>query len=299
MPYDFVIADVFTEAPFGGNQLAVLPDARGLSDRAMQALAREFNFSESTFVLPAEKPGHTAKVRIFTPHHELPFAGHPTVGTAAVLAHLGTVDLTGGSATVLFEEGVGTVGVEVRRDSRGLTFSRLTLEAEPEMPAAVPDRGALAAALSLPEEALLEAWYGSVGVPFCFARLADAEAVDGTRPDRAAWAARLVGDWNAAVFLFAGQPVDGARLYARMYAPGLGIEEDPATGAASATLAGTLAARSPMRDGTFRTDIDQGVAMGRPSVLSASAEKRAGKVVSVSVGGATVVVGQGTISAAV
>ncbi len=295
MAHDFVIADVFTEEPFGGNQLAVFPDARGLSDRAMQALAREFNFSESTFVLPAADPGHTARVRIFTPRAELPFAGHPTIGTAAVLAHLGVVTVPQGEARIVLEEGVGPVSVDIRRDA-GATFCRLTLEAEPEAPELVPDRGSLAAALSLSEDAIVDAWYGSVGVPFCFARLTDRAAVDRSCTDRAAWNARLPGRWNEAVFLFAGEVGDGSRIYARMYAPGHGIEEDPATGSASATLAGTLAARAPMQDGTFRIDIEQGVAMGRPSSLAASAEKRAGRVVSVSVGGATVVVGRGTIA---
>lgn len=296
MPHDFVIADVFTEVAFGGNQLAVFPDARGLSDRAMQSLAREFNFSESTFVLPPADPAHAARVRIFTPGGELPFAGHPTIGTAAVLAHLGKTAPSAGGTTLILEEGVGPVSVEVRGGA-GPLFGRLTLQAEPEMPATVPQPAAVAAALSLPESAILEVWLGSVGVPFCFARLADREAVDRSRTDRAAWNARLAGRWTEAVFLFAGDVVDGSRLYARMYAPGHGVEEDPATGSASATLAGTLAARAPMREGTFRIDIDQGVAMGRPSFLAASAEKRAGKVVSVSVGGSTVVVGRGTVSA--
>jgi trans-2,3-dihydro-3-hydroxyanthranilate isomerase len=125
MAHRFVIADVFTATAFGGNQLAVFPDARGLGDRAMQALAREFNFAETTFVLPPADARHTRRVRIFTPRTELPFAGHPTIGTAAVLARLGLVDMPGGAATLLFEEGVGPVPVEVRLDGSTI-FARLS-----------------------------------------------------------------------------------------------------------------------------------------------------------------------------
>src|SRR6266446_3711560 len=113
MPHRFVIADVFTDKPFTGNQLAVFPDAQGLSERAMQAIAREFNFAETTFVLPAGDARHACRVRIFTPKTELPFAGHPTVGTAAVLARLGRLKLAGGSGTIVFEEGIGPVPVEI------------------------------------------------------------------------------------------------------------------------------------------------------------------------------------------
>src|SRR6266581_3705227 len=113
MPHRFVIADVFTDRPFTGNQLAVFPEAQGLSDRAMQAIAREFNFAETTFVLPASDPRHACRVRIFTPKTELPFAGHPTVGTAAVLARLGLFKLAGGNARIVLEEGIGPVPVEI------------------------------------------------------------------------------------------------------------------------------------------------------------------------------------------
>src|SRR4051794_25501476 len=137
MPHRFVIADVFTERAFGGNQLAVFPDGRGISERAMQALAREFNFSETTFVLPPETPGTDYRLRIFTPANELPFAGHPTVGTAAVLARHGLLALEGGRGTVVLGETVGPVKVGVEVDD-GRTFARLSLEAETEEPAERP-----------------------------------------------------------------------------------------------------------------------------------------------------------------
>jgi trans-2,3-dihydro-3-hydroxyanthranilate isomerase len=164
----FVICDVFTEKAFGGNQLAVFPDARGLGEGAMQALAREFNFAETTFVLPPQDPGHFRRVRIFTPKVELPFAGHPTVGTAAVLATLGLSSTN----EVVLEEGIGPVVVELELGGRA-PFARLVLEKEVESPPDTPARAAAAAALSLPEAAVRDAWFASVGVPFCFIELAE------------------------------------------------------------------------------------------------------------------------------
>jgi trans-2,3-dihydro-3-hydroxyanthranilate isomerase len=294
MPHRFVIADVFTATPFGGNQLAVFPDARGLSDRAMQALAREFNFAESTFVLPPADARHTRRVRIFTPKTELPFAGHPTVGTAAVLARLGLVETTGDPTTVLLEEGVGLVPVEIRLES-GAAFARLIREAAIERPPVEPSRRAAAAALSLPEGAILAVWSAGVGVPFCFVHLAETDAVDRAVLERGAWAAGFARSWAPHLFLFAGQLDAGSRLYARMFAPALGIEEDPATGSGGAALAGCLAERLPT-DGTFAWTIDQGIAMGRPSRLEVSADRRGGRAVRVMVGGATVLVGEGSMT---
>lgn len=295
MSHRFVIADVFTETAFGGNQLAVFPDGRGLSDRAMQALAREFNFAETTFVLPPQDTRHTRRVRIFTPKTELPFAGHPTVGTAAVLTRLGLVPIPGGATSIVLEEGVGPITVEIQLRGEAI-FTRLVTEKEIESPSTHPVRNAAAAALSLPEEAVLETWFASVGVPFCFVHLAAKEAVDRAVLDRAAWSANFADAWSPNLYFFAGGLAPGNRLYVRMFAPALGIEEDPATGSGAAALAGCLAARSPDQDGTFKWEIDQGVAMGRPSLIEASAEKRHGRTVKVKVGGATVLMGEGTMT---
>ncbi|HYH79845.1 MAG TPA: PhzF family phenazine biosynthesis protein [Longimicrobium sp.] len=292
MPYRFIIADVFTEQAFGGNQLAVLPDARGLSAEAMQALAREFNFSESTFVLPADDPAHAFRVRIFTPGGELPFAGHPTVGTAAVLAREGLIPRTG---RVVFEEGVGPVTVDVEvSDTRA--FARLNLDAQVRSPAERPSAEHAAAVLSLPADAVREAWFASVGVPFTFIHLADAATVDRAALDLAAWKAHFEHSAGSSLFLFAGDLAAGSDLHARMFAPAMGIPEDPATGAACATLAGSLADRLPDADGTFTWRIDQGVKMGRPSRIEASAAKRGGRTVRVMAGGAAVIVAEGTIT---
>ena len=295
MRHHFVIADVFTSTAFGGNQLAVFPDARGVPDTAMQALAREFNFAETTFVLPPADPRHAGRIRIFTPKTELPFAGHPTVGTAAVLGRLGLVEAPPGAAPLVFEEGVGPVAVELRLDEAD-TFARLTLETAPERPTIRPAPAIAATALSLPGGAVRDAWFASVGVPFCFIELIDAAAVDRAALDRVVWTANFAQAWAPNLFLFTGRTQPGGSLYARMFAPALGIEEDPATGSGSATLAGCLAERVADRDGTFTWRIDQGVAMGRPSVLEAAAEKREGRIVNVKVGGSTVLIGEGSIT---
>ena len=295
MPHRFVIADVFTESAFGGNQLAVLPDGRGISERAMQTLAREFNFSETTFVLPPETPGTDFRLRIFTPANELPFAGHPTVGTASVLARLGLVPLQDGGGRVVFGENVGPVSVDLRVDD-ARAFARLSLDAEVEEPAERPTVQEAAEVLSLPPEAVLDTWFASVGTPFCFIRVADREAVDRAQVDRAVWARHVAGAVSSALHFFAGDVAAGGRLYARMIAPSFGIEEDAATGGAAATIAGSLANRLPDREGVFTWTIDQGVKMGRPSLLEASAEKRGGRAVRVMAGGCTVLVAEGTVT---
>jgi trans-2,3-dihydro-3-hydroxyanthranilate isomerase len=278
----FVIADVFTDQPFSGNQLAVFPDAQGLSARAMQAIAREFNFPETTFVLPPWR------VRIFTPKAELPFAGHPTVGTAAVLAKLHKMDLPG---KLVLEEGIGPVPVELA--SRGAHIhAQFTIEKPVEMPTLRPERSAVAAALSLAEAAVLDAWFASGGVRFCFARLADKAAVDRAQLDRAAWVKYFKEAWSSQLYFFA----EDSDVYARMFAPAYGIEEDAATGSAAVALAGVLAARRSQAEGLFAWQIDQGVAMGRPSRLEATAEKRDGRVLRVKVGGTTVIAAEGAMN---
>lgn len=281
MAYRFFIADVFTDQPFTGNPLAVLPDARGLSDRAMQAIAREFNFPETTFIFPPSEARCAARVRIFTPKTEMPFAGHPTVGTAAVLARLERIPVPG---TSVLELGIGPVPVELTR--RGAhVHAALVMDKPVELGPKVSNEAA-AAALSVPVE---EAWIANGGVRFCFARLKDRATVDRAVLDRAAWAKDLD---QASLYFFAA---DGESLYVRMFAPALGIEEDPATGSGAVGIAGVLAARNGAQEGVFTWRIDQGVAMGRPSRLEASAEKRGGKVVRIKVGGATVISAEGSM----
>jgi trans-2,3-dihydro-3-hydroxyanthranilate isomerase len=278
----FVIADVFTDQPFSGNQLGVFPEAQGLSERAMQAIARELNFAETTFVLPP------SRVRIFTPKAEMQFAGHPTVGTAAVLAHLRKLDLP---ARIVLEEGIGPVPVDLER--RGaLIYAQFTIEKPVELPSDRPEKSAAAAALSLPETEVVDAWFASGGVRFAFVRLADKGAVDRAQLDRAAWSRHFRNAWCSQLYLFAGEDP----VHARMFAPALGVEEDPATGSAAVALASVLASRKEKPEGAFTWRIDQGVAMGRPSRIEATAEKRGGRVVRVKVGGATVLSAEGAMN---
>lgn len=287
--FRFSVANVFAETHFGGNQLVVFPDARGLPEGAMQAVARQFNVSETTFVLPASRPDHSARVRIFTPATELPFAGHPTIGTAAVLARSGH-----GGSTLILEENAGPVAVEVRLDDTR-TYARFTLDRPVEQPDEAVDRAAVAEALSLDAASVRDAWVASAGVPFCFVRLADSAAVDGSVLDRTRWLAKLSRGWSANLFFFADGGSPG-RFHARMFAPGLGVDEDPATGAAVAALVGSLAERVGAPDGVFEIVVDQGVRMGRPSVIEASADMRGGKAGKVAVGGNTIVVAEGSMS---
>jgi trans-2,3-dihydro-3-hydroxyanthranilate isomerase len=286
MGFDFVLVDVFSDRAFGGNQLAVFPDATGIADETMQQLAREFNFSESTFVLPPTDPSCTCRVRIFTPNQELPFAGHPTVGTAAVLASLG------GEKQFIFEEGIGPVAVAIDGEAIRFYLRPPRYESSSEAPPAA----AIARALSLPPDAIADCWYGGVGLKFCFIRLASPDLVDRAVLDKAAWADGVSGGWAREMYVFAGDFRDGARLHARMFGPGVGVDEDPATGSACASLIASLAARSPEQDGTYRLHIDQGVAMGRPSVLEGTARKEDGQITEVAVGGSAAIVGHGTMT---
>ena len=291
--FAFRIVDVFAERRFGGNQLAVFPDARGVCEDEMQAIARELDFPESTFVLPPDNPAHTARVRIFTPRTELPFAGHPTLGTAAVLTGLGRGRAAEGSTNVVLEEGVGPIGVVVQESANGHR-ARLSLDGAVEQPAEKPDMAGFARALSLPRHAVVEAWFASVGLRFAFACLASRELVDAAALDRAAWRAAFGDAWTGNLYFFAGQMSESGPLYARMFAPALGIDEDPATGSAAAALVASLAARTELTGKELRLHIDQGVAFGRPSLMEAVAEKEGGEVRAVHVSGNCVRVAEGT-----
>ena len=293
MKYTYHIVDVFSSTPFGGNQLAVLPDAAGISAEGMQLIAREFNFAETTFVLPKQDPANTCRVRIFTPRAELDFAGHPTVGTACVLVMKQHVDFKD-SMQLILEENVGLVTVDVAQHNSDF-HGTLTLSGKVEAPNGAPSPTELAAVLSLKPDEVEQVFFGGVGLPFCFAQLTSNEAVDRGAIDRAAWKATLGHAWSPHVFFFAGDLKDGGHLYARMCAPALGIEEDPATGSACAALVGAMAANSNFGGTTYRLSVVQGVAMGRRSVIEAQARKRDGEVIAVSVGGATTYVATGQI----
>jgi trans-2,3-dihydro-3-hydroxyanthranilate isomerase len=293
--------DVFTDRMFGGNQLAVFPDARGIAPELMPRIAREFNFSETTFVLPPDDPAHTAKVRIFTPGGELQFAGHPTVGTAHVLATIGAIPLTGGETSIILEEGVGPVPVTIRaRDGRA-EFAQLSVAQLPQVGPPPPAGEQLAAALSLSKDDLLRAPMTpemvSCGTPFLFLPLRDRGAVARARVRADAFDTALSGYPTQMVMVFALDAEDPAhQVRARMFAPSIGVPEDPATGSACVGLGGYLAARDPRREGTLRWIVEQGFEMGRPSILEVEADKRDGAITGVRVGGRTVMVCEGTMT---
>jgi trans-2,3-dihydro-3-hydroxyanthranilate isomerase len=288
--------DVFTDVVFGGNPLAVFPDGRGLDAATMQRIAREMNLSETVFLLPPETPAGTRRVRIFTPARELPFAGHPTIGTAWFLALDGAArTVRDGSATLVLEENVGPVPVEMTMRGGQPSFARFTTAVLPEHRPGL-DRAACARLLSLaPEQIGAPGWEPemvSCGVPFLIAPVRDLDALGRARLDPAGADELLDGAWATSIYLIAPA---GTGVRARMYGHGVGVHEDPATGSAAAALAGYLAKRAGT-DGTHRWRVDQGVEMGRPSVLDIEADVRSGAVSAVRVGGRAVAVSRGTLT---
>ncbi len=292
--YRYVTCDVFTDRLFCGNPLAVLPDARGLTDGQMLAIAREFNYSETTFVLPPADARHAASVRIFTPGGELPFAGHPTIGTAFVLATHGAISAD--QRDIVFEEGVGPVPVTIFRDGDRVTHCQLTAARLPEAGPPPPAADALAQMLSLTASEVLDSaacW--SCGVPFLVVPLASVEALTRCRLKLSVWGQLLTDYATQKVYPVAR--VDALHWRVRMFAPGLGVPEDPATGSAAASFAGWLSALLPEpRQGTLAVRLEQGIEMGRPSELHVEFDRRDGEITAVRVGGAAVLVGEGTLT---
>lgn len=294
----FHTLDVFTDRAFGGNPLAVVSDAAGLSPQAMQAIAREFNLSETVFILPPEAPENTRRVRIFTPASELPFAGHPTIGAAWWLALQGEVPVQEPETEIRLEEGVGVVRVRVRVEGGRPVMAHLT-------PARLPERGppapsvddlsiilGLSQGLIREDELTAEGW--SCGLPFLYVPLVDLQALGDVRIDRGMWERVLASAWAPHLYVLVH---DGEGVRARMFSPDMGIMEDPATGSAAAALAGYLAARDPRRDGTLRWTVEQGVEMGRPSRIFVEADVSSGAVTSVRVGGTAVLLSEGKLLA--
>lgn len=299
MRYRFYTADVFTDRPFGGNQLAVFPDAQGLDPARMQQVAREFNLSETVFVLPPDDPAHTRRLRIFAPAVEMPFAGHPTVGTAYLLAAIGAIALAGEETRIVFEEGVGPVPVAIQAAAGRPVFARLWAAQMPQWGPPPPPPSALAAIVALAESDLLVGEEDapeaiSCGLPFLFVPVRDRAAMDRIRFQPQQWEATLAGYWAPQLFLFTYEvALPGSQLHARMFAPALGIVEDPATGAAATALGGYLGKRAAFADGTGHWRVEQGFAMGRPSLLDVTVEKQAGAITAITVGGAAVLVSEG------
>jgi trans-2,3-dihydro-3-hydroxyanthranilate isomerase len=288
--YAFETVDVFTDRRFGGNPLAVFTDARGMSDAEMQALAAEMNLSETTFVLPPENPAHTARVRIFHRTAEMPFAGHPNVGTACVLARHGR-DTDG---VLLFEEIAGLVEVKVERAADGSVTGATIAAPQPLSTGIQLSVEGIAACAGLePGDVVTEAHkplQASVGVQFVLAQVKP-EALARALPDlgafRALESAHPALERRLSLFVYAR---DGARIRARMFAPLAGTWEDPATGSASATLAALLLSLDGGDEARF--ELTQGVEMGRPSLLKLTA-RRGEDGIRATVGGGCVPVQRG------
>lgn len=300
MELAFHTLDVFTDRVFGGNPLAVFPDGRGLSDALMQSVAREMNLSETVFLLPPETAEGTRRVRIFTPAMEVPFAGHPTVGTGFFLAVSGAVELTGDSTRIVLEENVGPVPVEIRRREGRPVSARLTTAVPPEHREAPFSPGELARLLSLPDGAIggegLEPEFVSCGLPFLVVPVRDLEAARRSVLDTGTWESLLGDAWSRMVYVVTlDTEGDDTDVHVRMYAPAAGVPEDPATGSAAAALAAYLGKRSGRSDGTLAWRVEQGIEMGRPSLLEVEAVLEGGRVTRARVGGASVLVSRGTL----
>lgn len=295
MKYRYYTCDVFTETRFGGNPLAVLPQANGLSADQMQQIAREFNFSETAFVFPA-KAGHTRHVRIFTPGREVPFAGHPNVGTAFVLASVGEFGEIKSSLEVAFEE-AGLVSITIQESHGKVTSCELAAPQSLSFGKTIPVR-TVASAVSLNSTDIMTRTHqprvASVGLPFLMVELRDRSALERARINMSGFEVLSAEDIMPDVYLYT-QVNDGFDVRARMFAPFSGVSEDPATGSANCALAGLLAHYSKQPSGNFSWRIAQGVEMGRPSTLVVRAEKTAGIVQATWVGGAAVLVSEGII----
>jgi trans-2,3-dihydro-3-hydroxyanthranilate isomerase len=299
--YDFVTLDVFTDRMFGGNPLAVIPDAKGLNTEQMQQIAREFNYSETTYVLPPEDENNTRKVRIFTPMAEIPFAGHPNVGTAVALARLNELGEVVAGQRILFEEAAGRVSVFLRGNGGDIDAAEFIAPVINHFEDEIPAEEA-AAALGLTPDKVVNEHHEprvmSLGIRFLYVELKDLEALAAS--EAAPGPVTRISATRGLDGVFAYTRVNGTSdngfdIRARVYAPVHGVMEDPASGSANAGLANILASLSEEKDATLEWNVAQGVEMGRPSKLHVIAERRGGEVVEVRVAGGAVVACRGQI----
>jgi trans-2,3-dihydro-3-hydroxyanthranilate isomerase len=301
-PLPFVTVDVFTSDQFSGNPLAVVLNAEGLSSLQMQAIAAEFNLSETTFILPPNDPAHTATVRIFTPHGEMPFAGHPNIGTAYVLARAGESYgriITGDR--VIFEEKAGLVPIELLRDGEAISGARLaspqrltvSRDVAPELVAS-----ACGIATDDIEVKRHQPCIASCGAAFILAEVENHDALARAIARADVFRLEVSKLPSTSILLYTLVNEEGIDIRARMFAPLHGIAEDPATGSANVALIGLLAQLRPEHDLTLSKTVAQGVEMGRPSLLFTTAEKQQGIVTATYVGGHCVPVMTGSIALA-
>ncbi len=299
MKIEFTTVDVFTDRKFGGNPLAVIPDATGLSTEQMQSIAAEFNLAETTFVLPPQDPAHTAHVRIFTPKAEMPFAGHPNVGTAFVLAQEGECHgrkIAGDR--LVFEEKAGLVPLDLTREQGAVVAARLAApqklalgdEIAPEITATM-----CGLETSEIETRTHRPIIASCGNNFVFAELTSRAALAKATVRTDVLAKHLPMSRAVGVHLYTHANEHGVQIQSRMFAPLYGVPEDPATGSANVVLIGLLAHLRPEKELTLSKTIGQGFDMGRPSILDGTAEKKGGRVVDTFIGGRCVPMLKGTI----
>jgi trans-2,3-dihydro-3-hydroxyanthranilate isomerase len=296
------LVDVFTDRPFGGNQLAVFSDGRDLSPQVMQQLAKELNLSETTFVLPPQDPGNDFWVRIFTPAVEMPMAGHPTVGTAFVLGREKLIEQAGPETTIRFEEGVGVIPVRVQWQNGQPALIRMS-QPLPEFGPEFPDRQLIAKMLSLEPDELdpdFPLQVVSCGVPFLFVPLRNLAAIRRARLRLDLWEKQLKNFASPHLFLLTTETeLENSTVHCRMFAPALGIAEDPATGAASGPLGCYLVKydRRPQtadrRNKRLSFISEQGFEMGRPSLIHIEIEQENDQITGVTVGGRCVFMGEG------
>ncbi len=291
----FAVLDVFTDTALAGNPLAVVLDSEGLDDARMQAITCEFALSETVFVLPPEEPRHRARLRIFTPGGELPFAGHPTVGTAVLLA-LRDGEERPGAAAFGLEEAVGVVPCVTEVEGEGRGYARFRLPRLPEPVGEGREAAQAAWALGLdPHDIGFDRHAPSrhsAGVPFDLIPVASLEALARARPRMEAFP-DVFGAEHAAAYLYTR--AGDRRFRARMFSPTMGIAEDPATGSAAAALAGGLMQFEPMGSGEHSFVIEQGYEMGRPSQIALQLVIRDGALDHAEIGGRAVVVSEGEL----
>jgi trans-2,3-dihydro-3-hydroxyanthranilate isomerase len=292
MKLNYLLLDVFTSERLKGNPLAVVLKADGLLDDQMQAIAAEFNLSETVFIQKAQSERHTAAVRIFTPEVELPFAGHPTIGAAVVLG------LQGRASAVRLEERIGVVTCIIERVDKDVGLARFALPRLPEEAGKAPGAAAIATTLGLAPEDIgcgpYEPVLYSAGVPFYLLPVRDAAALKRIRLERRGWD-EVYPVGHRSIYVFTKTPEEpGIDFAARMFAPGMGLGEDPATGAAAAALIGPIARHADNGQHEFR--LRQGYEMGRPSLITLQVRKENDKLTHGGIGGHAVIIGEGTLN---
>jgi len=298
MRLNYHLLDVFTDRQFGGNQLAVFPNPPlDLPAEIMQKIAKELNLSETTFVYPPTKRACDYRLRIFTPAAELPMAGHPTVGSGYILARLGTLGSIAGETTIVFEEGVGPIAVTIRADHEGNPLEVWMQQPTPQFFDIYEDRSTIAEILSLNAADLrgdVPMQVVSSGLPFLFVVLNSLDAAQRIRLRLDRWADRLAGTEAENIFVTTTETVhEGSSAHSRMFAPALGISEDPATGSASGPLGAYLLKYGLVQSGDLVSE--QGFEIGRPSFIRIKVRRNRAAFSEVSVGGQCTYIGFGTL----